>query len=122
MKSRLAAEVDQSESLRRKAGHEFWTFPKLQFAVFPVLLTVLIGAICSCGNSQKPLATELTAHAATGSANVTGATFNFAPGDPAGEWHSQARDYANTRYSTLDQIDTGNVSKLRIAWTFFTNC
>ena len=61
---------------------------------------------------------ELTAHAAAGSANLTGATFNFAPGDPAGEWHSQARDYANTRYSTLDQIDTSNVNKLRIAWTF----
>jgi len=29
-----------------------------------------------------------------------------------------ARDYANTRYSTLHQIDTSNAAKLRIAWTF----
>ena len=43
---------------------------------------------------------------------------NFAPNDPPGEWHSQARDYANTRYSPLDQITTANVAKLRIAWTF----
>ena len=41
---------------------------------------------------------------------------NPAPNDPPGEWHSQARDYANTRYSPLDQINTGNVSQLRMAW------
>ncbi|MEP7140791.1 MAG: PQQ-binding-like beta-propeller repeat protein, partial [Caldimonas sp.] len=43
---------------------------------------------------------------------------NFAPGDPPGEWHSQARDYANTRYSPLDQITAANVAKLRVAWSF----
>ncbi|MEO8974372.1 MAG: PQQ-dependent dehydrogenase, methanol/ethanol family, partial [Casimicrobiaceae bacterium] len=43
---------------------------------------------------------------------------NFAPNDPPGEWHSQARDYANTRYSPLDQITAANVAKLRIAWSF----
>jgi len=52
------------------------------------------------------------------SGSVTGATLNSAPNDPAGEWRSQAHDYANTRYSTLDQINTENVSKLRVAWTF----
>lgn len=50
--------------------------------------------------------------------SLSGATFNTAPNDPPGEWHSQARDYANSRYSTLDKINTGNVGKLRIAWTF----
>ena len=29
---------------------------------------------------------------------------NFAPNDPPGECRSQARDYANTRYSPLDAI------------------
>jgi len=43
---------------------------------------------------------------------------NFAPNDPPGEWHSQARDYANTRYSPLDEINAGNVKQLRIAWSF----
>jgi alcohol dehydrogenase (cytochrome c) len=52
------------------------------------------------------------------SGSVTGATLNSAPNDPAGEWRSQAHDYANTRYSTLDQINTENVAKLRVAWTF----
>ena len=61
------------------------------------------------------LAEETTA--ATGQ-SLTGASASFAPNDPPGEWRSQARDFANTRYSTLDQITTENVGKLRIAWTF----
>ena len=40
------------------------------------------------------------------------------PNDPPGEWRMQAHDYANTRYSTLDQINLGNVKRLRVAWTF----
>ena len=54
----------------------------------------------------------------TSAQNTTTASANFAPNDPAGEWHMQARDFANTRYSTLDQINLGNVKRLRVAWTF----
>ena len=49
--------------------------------------------------------------------SFTGATANMAPGDPAGQWTRQARDYANTRYSPLTQINQKNVGRLRIAWT-----
>jgi alcohol dehydrogenase (cytochrome c) len=61
-----------------------------------------------------------TAPATSGGAtrNLSGATINFAPNDPAGDWRSQARDYANSRYSPLNQINTGNVGRLRLAWTF----
>jgi lanthanide-dependent methanol dehydrogenase len=45
-------------------------------------------------------------------------TANMAPNDPAGEWHSQARDYANTRFSPLAEINASNVARLREAWTF----
>ena len=37
-----------------------------------------------------------------------------------GQWTMPARDHANTRYSGLDQIHTGNVGQLRLAWTFST--
>ena len=37
---------------------------------------------------------------------------------PPGQWTRQARDYANTRYSPLTQINKANVGKLRIAWSF----
>jgi PQQ-dependent dehydrogenase (methanol/ethanol family) len=32
------------------------------------------------------------------------------------EWPMYGGDYANTRYSSLTQINTGNVNKLRVAW------
>jgi lanthanide-dependent methanol dehydrogenase len=37
-----------------------------------------------------------------------------------GEWTRATKDYANTRYSSLDQINTDNVGKLTVAWTFDT--
>jgi lanthanide-dependent methanol dehydrogenase len=37
-----------------------------------------------------------------------------------GQWTMPSRDYANTRYSGLHEIDTDNVSKLTIAFTFAT--
>jgi PQQ-dependent dehydrogenase (methanol/ethanol family) len=48
----------------------------------------------------------------------TGVTANFAPNDPPGEWRRQARDYANTRYSPLNQINAANVARLKVAWSF----
>jgi len=37
-----------------------------------------------------------------------------------GEWPMAARDYANTRFSPLDQINTNNVRNLKVAYTFDT--
>ncbi|MEJ8796777.1 methanol/ethanol family PQQ-dependent dehydrogenase [Trinickia caryophylli] len=35
-------------------------------------------------------------------------------------WAAQAGDYSNHRYSTLKQINTGNVKNLQVAWTMST--
>ncbi|MCE6953327.1 methanol/ethanol family PQQ-dependent dehydrogenase [Cereibacter sphaeroides] len=40
--------------------------------------------------------------------------------DDAKQWAIQTGDYANTRYSELDQITRENVGKLQVAWTFST--
>lgn len=37
-----------------------------------------------------------------------------------GQWMAAAKNIANTRYSTLDQINTTNVSNLKLAFTFST--
>ena len=37
---------------------------------------------------------------------------------PAAEWLTYGRDYAETHYSPLDQIDAGNVAELEVAWTW----
>ncbi|WP_020178600.1 lanthanide-dependent methanol dehydrogenase XoxF5 [Methylopila sp. M107] len=36
------------------------------------------------------------------------------------QWGIQTGDYANTRYSKLDEINATNVKKLQVAWTFST--
>src|SRR5215218_10588719 len=37
-----------------------------------------------------------------------------------GQWSMPAKNYANTRYSELDEINTVNVKDLRVAFTFST--
>jgi len=37
-----------------------------------------------------------------------------------GQWLMAAKDYANTRFSGLQQINTANASQLKVAWTFST--
>src|SRR5438309_5112243 len=37
-----------------------------------------------------------------------------------GQWIMAAKNYASTRYSTLTEINTGNVKSLKLAWTFST--
>ncbi len=41
-----------------------------------------------------------------------------APDD--GQWPMAAKNYASTRFSTLDQINASNVGQLKLAWTFST--
>jgi lanthanide-dependent methanol dehydrogenase len=36
------------------------------------------------------------------------------------DWPMAAKDYANTRFSLLDQINVGTVTNLKVAWTFST--
>ncbi|HEX8161675.1 MAG TPA: methanol/ethanol family PQQ-dependent dehydrogenase [Pyrinomonadaceae bacterium] len=43
----------------------------------------------------------------------------FVPADD-GQWTMPAKDYASTRFSSLDQINAANVSNLKVAWTFST--
>ena len=37
-----------------------------------------------------------------------------------GEWRTYGGDLGNTHYSPFDQIDSGNFSKLEVAWRFKT--
>jgi alcohol dehydrogenase (cytochrome c) len=81
-----------------------------------------LAAVLALGACKPPPAASAgPAPAATpvaATTNLTGATANVAPNDPPGDWRSQARDDANTRYSPLAQITPANVARLKIAWTF----
>ena len=60
-----------------------------------------------------------TKHEASASGGIAGKLTTPASADD-GQWLMAAKDYANTRYSRLDQINTGNVNNLKVAWTFST--
>ncbi len=69
--------------------------------------------LAGCERSAKPPAVSVSPVA-----GATGAGADLAPNDPPGDWRRQARDYANTRFSPLAQVDTTNVARLKVAWTF----
>src|SRR5277367_258059 len=77
---------------------------------------ILLATALLCGAAFPALAAP--GGDASSNKSLTGATANLAPGDAPGQWTRQARDYANTRYSPLTQINKKNVSRLRIAWSF----
>jgi alcohol dehydrogenase (cytochrome c) len=74
-----------------------------------------LGAGCS---RNPPAAKVAETPAIRPQLGATGATADFAPNDPPGEWRRQARDYANTRFSPLDQVGVRNVARLKVAWSF----
>ncbi|MGL4310707.1 MAG: methanol/ethanol family PQQ-dependent dehydrogenase [Paracoccaceae bacterium] len=66
--------------------------------------TLTLAAALLLGGTGMVLANE----------SVTAATAD------AKQWAIQTGDYANTRYSALEQINKDNVKDLRVAWTFST--
>jgi lanthanide-dependent methanol dehydrogenase len=63
---------------------------------------------------------------ARASSSVPPTSISSAAGNPAneekedGQWLMAAKNYANTRFSGLDEINAGNANRLRVAWTFST--
>ena len=82
----------------------------------PLLLLLLLAPACKKEGGEQPS----TAKAAQG------AKLERAPTDPAllqhddGQWVMAAKNYANTRFSGLTEINAGNVKSLKVAWTFAT--
>ncbi|HET9012089.1 MAG TPA: hypothetical protein VFN38_09770, partial [Gemmatimonadaceae bacterium] len=77
-----------------------------------VLLLLALAAACTRGDEA-----QRTTGAGTTVAGTRIATSR--PG-PAGEWSLPAGDYANSRFSELDQITAANAKNLHAAWTFST--
>jgi alcohol dehydrogenase (cytochrome c) len=101
--------------------------PDLSGAARPLLLAAagLTGLLAAtgCGNRDATRAAAQTTSRATATATaVPDSTPALAqPGAPApGDWTLPGRDWANTRYSPLDQITADNAKNLRVAWTFST--
>src|SRR3954471_14453053 len=90
-----------------------WSF---RARALPVVF-ILFAFASACSKQTLDTSTPASAKALGGS---------FSPADPAelqkddGQWVMPAKNYSSTRYSGLDEINTGNVSKLGVSWTFST--
>ena len=81
---------------------------------------VAAGWLLSACSPQSAQPVESTASAAGGVSGRIVEAPGTAPADTAGQWTMAAGDHASTRFSRLNEIDTGNVGSLKVAWTFST--
>ncbi|HSN85322.1 MAG TPA: methanol/ethanol family PQQ-dependent dehydrogenase [Thermoanaerobaculia bacterium] len=84
-----------------------------------VCLLGLLLTCAACKSRERP--EEVRPAEPTGQRSAAGAPPTIASRQAEdGQWLMAAKDYANTRFSGLEQIDTGNVAQLKVAWTFST--
>src|SRR4051812_68594 len=95
--------------MERLAAVDLFSY-KYRLVPTSVIVLLLISLSCS-RRLEKPVGPA-------SSAPATGAVQSAEAED--GQWVRPAKNYASTRYSTLDQITTANVKDLRLAWTFST--
>jgi PQQ-dependent dehydrogenase (methanol/ethanol family) len=81
-----------------------------------VTTTPQTGAAITTGNTDLP--ELLPAFDPTGAPAAAATAMPAPPED--GQWPMPAKNFANTRYSGLEEITTGNVAQMRTAWTFST--
>src|SRR5688572_10421869 len=73
---------------------------------------VLMVIATSCESSAPPASTDTSPPAKVAVSAIS------QPDD--GQWLMAAKDYANNRFSALEEINTANVASLKLAWTFST--
>src|SRR5947207_867712 len=81
-------------------------------------LTFLLG--CSTQRARVPQRTDESRRTAQLPARAVLVDSTVPAKADDGQWTMAARDYANTRYSGLDQITAINARNLHVAWTFST--
>jgi quinohemoprotein ethanol dehydrogenase len=91
---------------------------------FTLFFAALLGLVACSQNSGEPQQSAASAPAVSAApaqtlTPVTNADLVNAA-DNASEWLSYGRDYGETRYSPLNQINFSNVAELGVAWTYDT--
>jgi PQQ-dependent dehydrogenase (methanol/ethanol family) len=86
-----------------------------RFTAWSLALGFLVGV--GCQKNQR----EAGPSHAKGTGALTGARLNPAAlQEDDGQWVMASKDYANTRFSRLAQINAGNAARLKPVWTFST--
>lgn len=102
--------------IRRPLGFASPTGTPYPATALPLGVAVIV-AITVAGYSMTQDQHDLSGALPTDIVNATPA---LGGNVPAGEWHQYGRTPYGQRYSPLDQINTGNVAKLAVAWQYQT--
>ena len=93
-------------------------------AVRPFVSLVVVFLVSGCGGGSEPPATT-DAALEKGDASPTSTPITpvdrervLSTSDDGADWLLHGRDWSEQRHSPLDDIDTGNVSGLGLAWYF----
>ena len=93
------------------------------FLLSTLTCSLLFSFACSSKPPRQsrtpPTAQPQTAQQASNPGQAT-APPSAAPSEEDGQWTMPAKNYASTRYSGLNDINTENVKNLKVAWTFST--
>lgn len=103
-------------AIRRPLGFASPTGTRYPASALPLAVASLV-AIAVAGYSMTQDPHDLSGALPT---DVVNATPTLGGNVPAGEWHQYGRTQYGQRYSPLDQINTDNVSTLKVAWQYQT--
>ncbi|WP_439618431.1 glucose/quinate/shikimate family membrane-bound PQQ-dependent dehydrogenase [Shinella sp.] len=103
-------------AIRRPLGFASPTGTSYAASSLPLAVAVLV-AIGVAGFSLTQDPHDMAGDLPTDIVNATPA---LGGNVPAGEWHQYGRTQYGQRYSPLDQINTDNVSTLKVAWQYQT--
>jgi PQQ-dependent dehydrogenase (methanol/ethanol family) len=80
---------------------------------FLLISIAMIASLLACRGVSHPSTANRVQNQPTGARQEHGEAED-------GQWTMPAKDYASTRFSGLDQITSGNVTNLKLAWSFST--
>jgi len=88
----------------------------LKGSIFPITIAIAFTFLATC---SAPKTTQSNIQSNVSSYQNSGARPSWnEPED--GQWPMPAKNYASTRFSGLNEINSGNAQNLRLAWTFST--
>src|SRR5438270_10701119 len=80
-------------------------------------MMMIAAILCACHGSRSQQSSPQATQQESG---YTPQSYSGKMEPDDGQWIRPAKDYASTRYSTLNQINTDNVKDLKLAFTFST--
>ena len=89
---------------------------RIRQATIAIVALVICGLLQACHSRSQQAQGQYPAE----EKHFEGRTYTGKMEPDDGQWTRPAKDLASTRFSALDQINTGNVANLKLAFTFST--